>query len=116
MKKSLLIASALVVIISCPVLAQETKSYQPPTVEKLTFQQSLQRDRSAVHHHTQMKPFSVPGTEIWSKHDDDSRPSDLKGRRQPRRHGYQSIETPRFFVEKDPSEFVLYSMEGVNPN
>ena len=116
MKKSLLIAPALVLASTCSLLAQDTKINQPPVLEKLTFQQSLQRARSAADHHTQMKPFSVPGFETSSKHVDQSRQRDLQGRRQPSSRGYQSIETPSFFVEKGPFEFVLFSLEGVKLN
>jgi hypothetical protein len=85
-------------------------------VEKLTFQQSLQRDRAGADHHTLAKPFSVPGFETSSKQIDYSRETDLKGRRHPQPHGYQSIETPRNFMEKDPTEFILYSPEGIKHN
>ena len=116
MKKSLLIASVLYAAISSPLLAQDTKTYQPPTVEKLTFQQSLQRDRAGSSHRTLVKPFSVPGFETSSKQIDYSRETNLKGRRQPGPHGYQSIEMPRNFMEKDPTEFILYSLEGIKHN
>ena len=46
MKKSLLIAAALVLGVTCPILAQDDESKQELTSEKISDQQPLQQERS----------------------------------------------------------------------
>ena len=52
MKKSLFIATAVVLAISLPGLAQVTETKQEPVVEKITLQQSVEKERQALHAQT----------------------------------------------------------------
>jgi TonB-dependent SusC/RagA subfamily outer membrane receptor len=46
MKKSVLVAVALALVITCPILAQDNETKLELTIEKFKDQQSLKRDRS----------------------------------------------------------------------